>query len=148
MKVGPTGPRKGGGSSSESAKKTDRRVEGPSFRDAVEAAAESQEKGLDQLLVEIEEAGALLAEKRTYPEMVRFRDLVRDFMKKVVGGAYRVEEVTSALYLQNQKVFIVARKVEEGLETLATRVLSDQAPAMEILRRTEEIRGLLLDLRR
>jgi uncharacterized protein YaaR (DUF327 family) len=129
-----------------------RKVEGGAdFAGAVEAAAAAgaakEAADLDDLVARIDEAARRLAERRTLPELTAFRDLVKAFLERVVGTAYKVAEVPSARFAQNQKVFIVARKIDAALEDLSSHVLSGHATAVSILARSDEIRGLLLDLR-
>lgn len=124
--------------------------DGGTFTEALEGAAATakseNDAALDELLEKISAAARALSERQTLAEVGAFRELVRSFLDRVVSS-YRVDEVPSARFLENQKVFLVVRKVDEALDALSAEVLSGHAGAVSILARTDEIRGLLLDLR-
>lgn len=115
-----------------------------------EALSEAQEraKGLDweALLEEIDRAARQLVEHPTPESLVEYRSLVGSLLERVVAGTFRMETVPSARFAVNQKVFQIARRVDEKLEEMAREILARTADAKQILLRTDEIRGLLLDI--
>lgn len=114
----------------------------------MESAAEAAISGdRVELLRQIDEQAQVLLKKRTVTELEKYRSLVTAYMKSVVGDSFKVEEVPSARVIENDKVFIVARKIEAKLLELTDQLLAAHAPAIEIAAATSEIRGLLLDLK-
>lgn len=117
------------------------------FVAAIESATESAiRRDRDELITEIEEQAKVLVKKRTVSEMTRYRELITVFMKRVVGESYQVSEITSARFLENNKVFMIARQVEEKLIEMAEKIKAGTADALAITAATSEIRGLLLDI--
>ncbi|RMH55695.1 MAG: DUF327 family protein [Candidatus Hydrogenedentota bacterium] len=122
---------------------------------AVEAAEETKETfatkvreaELEELLREIEERGERLVERRTETELVAYRDAVKEFMARVVGEGWVIEEIPSARFMENNKVFLIAKTVKKRLLDLAEEIRREQSDAMTVTALTSEIRGLLLDLR-
>lgn len=122
-------------------------VSGVSFADSIRSATESAEKAsIDALIASIEEQGRELVQRPTPGNLDHYRSLVLDFMKRVVGEGFSTESIPSARYLENNKVFVVARRIEERLHELADKIASGQTDAMAIMAATSEIRGLLMDL--
>jgi len=66
----------------------------------------------------------------------------------VVERAYGLVEKTSGGNILKRKKFTTVVVVDEKLERLAAEVLSSQRDRLEILRRLDEIHGLLVDLLR
>ncbi len=75
-----------------------------------------------------------------------FRESVKRFLAYVVKHALEVEEHVSGGNILKRKKFTVVEVIDRKLESLASAVLAGQADQMEILRRIDEIRGLLVDL--
>lgn len=124
-----------------------RDVAAPAFADAlagVERARAATE--IEELVARIDAQAAMLVKRRTVTELEKYRELVAEFLGRVVQGAWKVEEIPSAHFLQNNKVFIRARQVEDKLAALAERIREGNAEALAVTAATSEIRGLLLDL--
>lgn len=119
----------------------------PTFADALaglERARAASE--MEELAARIDAQAAMLVKRRTITELERYRELVTEFLRRVVASAWKVEEIPSAHFLQNNKVFIRARQVEEKLVALAERIREGNAEALAVTAATSEIRGLLFDL--
>lgn len=134
MARAPTGPSKGKDSSR--------------FVEAIESAADKQvTKDLDDLFAKIEEQAALLVKKRTVSELEKYREMITTFINTAVQRGLKINEVPSARFMENSKVFIVARQVEEKLLAMAEKIRAGGAQAIEIAAATSEIRGMLLDMK-
>lgn len=137
-----------GGATSHAAARVREAVEPVGFADALAGVERSQFTAeLDDLVRRLDEQAQVLVKRQTVTELEKYRELVTAFLSRVVKDAYHVEEVPSAFFLQNNKVFVYARQVEEKLALLAEEVRSGNADALSITASTSEIRGLLLDLR-
>lgn len=147
MKVGPG--RRSSTSAAGSAKGEPRagQTSGAEFTEAIQAAARREESAdLKDLLRRIDEKAELLVERRTDSALSEFRQLVAEFMKRAIKESLRVVEVNSARFLDNSKVFIVARTIEEKMKAMADELVSGKADALSIAAKTSEIRGMLMDL--
>lgn len=119
----------------------------PSFVEAIsEAKQGAVNRDRDELVARIEEQARTLVKTRTVTEMTRYRDLIAEFMKKVVGESFEMKEIPSARYVENNKVFVVAQKIQQTLLDLAEKIRAGTAEALSITAATSEIRGLLLDI--
>jgi len=83
------------------------------------------------------------------PERVKaYKRAVRDFVHYVVERAYDVVEKSSGGNILKRKKFTTVVVIDGRLERLAAEVLSAQRDKLDILRRLDEIYGLLVDLLR
>jgi uncharacterized protein len=147
MKIERGGKGEGGGSPVRPSGPRDKGAEPAKFVEAIESATDAAvRRDRDELMREIEEQARVLVKRRTMTEMTRYRELIAGFMKTVVGESYQVSEVPSARFLENNKVFLIARKIEEKLLEMAERIQAGTADALAITAATSEIRGLLLDI--
>ncbi len=116
-------------------------------------AALSQSEGfsdadLSRLLDEVHGAGDRLKEKPTIEIVQAYKKAVRDFVHYVVERSYAVEEKTSGGNILKRKKFYRIAIIDESLEKLAAEILRNQRDKLEILRRVDEIYGMLVDLLR
>jgi uncharacterized protein len=101
---------------------------------------------LEDLLDEVNESGERLQESQSLENIRVFREAVRSFLAHVMKRALDVVEHESGAGVRKRKRFALVEVIDGKLESLATAVLAGQADQMEILRRIDEIRGLLVDL--
>lgn len=147
MKVERGGGRSASGTGGAGGQRQSAAVAGVSFADSIRtAAAAAETASIEALIASIEEQGRHLVKRPTPGNLDRYRELILDFMKRVVGEGFSTESIPSARYMENNKVFVVARKIEERLHELAERIASGQTDAMALMAATSEIRGLLMDL--
>lgn len=144
------GGKSGGGaptSSPSSGRASRSEASGPAFATALEMVEHAgATAALDELLRQIEEQADVLVKHQTVTELTRYRELVTGFMKKVLKDGFQVEEIPSAHFMETNKVFVIARRIQEKIEKLAEGVATRTADATAIAAATSEIRGLLLDL--
>ena len=101
---------------------------------------------LDEEIHSIDEQASRFLEKPVPEELVRYKKLVRDFMKNVLKAAYTVRERLSDNYRVKQKVYVVVEEIDKRLAQLTREILQGQADALDLVARLDEIRGMLLDL--
>lgn len=150
MKIGRGGKSGGGPGLSRSDKGKGKTTDSGTKVEFSAAVAEAQqverERDLAELISEIETQAANLVKRRADGELNKYRDLITRFMKRVVSESYQMTEVPSAFFMENSKVFVVARRVEEKLLQLAEQIHDKTVDATQIAATTSEIRGLLLDM--
>lgn len=111
-------------------------------RSGSEIELEEVHRQLDQ----IHQLGERLSREQTWSAVEQYREAVRTFLRSVAAGATDVEEHVSGTNILNRKRFTLIRTVDEKLERLAAGMLQTQQSQIELLRRVEEIQGLLVDL--
>lgn len=101
---------------------------------------------LESLLDEVHQAGDRLKDNPSVDLVQAYKKAVRDFMHRVVEGSFSLEEKTSGGSILKRKKYYRIAVIDEALERLAAEILRNQRDKLEILRRVDEINGLLVDL--
>ncbi len=104
------------------------------------------DQSIEEMLDGIFEIGERLKEKPTFLLVKEYKQAVSGFLKHVVSSSFLVEEEISGFNILKRKRFLLVRVIDEKLERLASSILRDQAEQLELLKRVEEINGLLVDL--
>lgn len=106
------------------------------------------EAELAALLDQVYEAGQDLA-RNPHPEsVVRYKTLVGRFIRVVVDGSVEIAATEGRLRKDMKKPkYALLHVVDEKLDKLGAYVLQNQKDHLEILRRVDELHGLLVDLR-
>ncbi len=112
----------------------------------VSPAADYSNGAIGELLDAVHEAGDRLKEHVSIAEVQAYKKAVRDFVHHVVENAWSVEKKTSGGNILKRKEFYRLAVIDESLEKLAAEILRNQRDRLEILRRIDEINGMLVDL--
>jgi len=108
---------------------------------------------LETLLDDVHSIGEKLVEKPFISNIKEYKQAVRRFMAYVIKNAYSLEvETGEKRYIKNGHHHIDPKKwtnikvVDEKLEKLAIYILQNQKGQLTILKKIEEIEGILVDL--
>jgi len=101
---------------------------------------------IEKLLDEVHEIGEDLKQNPTIQVIHGYKRAVRRFIKYIVDHSLQLEEQTSGGSILKRKRFTLVKIVDEKLERLAAEILQNQRDQLEILKRVDEINGLLVDL--
>lgn len=115
---------------------------------ALAASEAFSEADLSRLLDEVHGAGDKLKENPTVPLVQAYKKAVRDFVHYIVENSYSVEEKTSGGNILKRKKYYRIAIIDDSLEKLGAEILRNQRDKLEILRRVDEIYGMLVDLLR
>ena len=102
--------------------------------------------GLEELLDGVHEAGDALKENPSVDLVQAYKKAVRDFIHFVVERSFAVEQKTSGRNILKRNAYFRISVIDKSLETLAAEILRNQRDNLEILRRVDEINGMLVDL--
>ncbi|HTX73658.1 MAG TPA: YaaR family protein [Rectinemataceae bacterium] len=102
---------------------------------------------LERLMDQVHEAGDRLKENPTVELVQSYKRAVRDFIHYIVENSYSVERKESRRKL-DKRVYFRINVIDDSLEKLAAEILKNQRDRLEILRRVDEINGMLVDLLR
>ncbi|MBN2875163.1 MAG: YaaR family protein [Spirochaetales bacterium] len=145
-----------------SGRKTEKKkepVKAATFRSALAEASQTEltpaaegvpfsEAEAAELLDAVHASGEELKRDPNADNVRAYKAAVRNFVHYVVDRAYDVSEKTSGGNILKRKKFTTVVVIDERLERLGAEVLSAQRDKLEILRRIDEIHGLLVDLLR
>ena len=119
-------------------------------RSAEEAEAQEPlfEGTLEELVDEVHAAGDALGERQSEEAIAAYRRAVQGFLRYAVGHLYVTERHRSRPSLRRgtQVEYVLIQTIDRKLEVLTGEVLRGQIRQIEILRRVEEIYGLIVDL--
>lgn len=101
-----------------------------------------------ELLDSVYQAGEDLKRDPDSQHIKLYKAAVRNFIHYVVDSAYDIVEKSSGGNILKRKKFTTVVVIDERLERLAAEVMSAQRDKLDILRRLDEIHGLLVDLLR
>ena len=132
------------------------------FRSALDSAIDDEEEAagvagpaggysdadIAILLDEVHGTGDKLKENPTVELVQAYKKAVRDFVHYVVERTYAVEEKTSGGNILKRKKYYQITVIDQSLEKLGAEILRNQRDKLEILRRVDEIYGMLVDLLR
>ena len=108
---------------------------------------------LETLLDDVHSCGEKLVEKPFISNIKEYKQAVRRFLAYVVKNAFSAEsEINKKKYVKNglpcvdEKKWTNIKIVDEKLEKLALYIVQNQRGQLTILKKVEEIEGILVDL--
>ena len=105
-------------------------------------------ESLEDLLDDVHETGEALKKDPVFGPLSEYKDSVRRFLRYILENGMELGQVTGVRNpkTMQQKKYVIIRIIDDRLESLAAHVLKGQADQLEILRRVDEIHGMLVDL--
>ena len=100
---------------------------------------------LDDLLKMIDQQGDKLKEHRTFNELLKYKNMVKNFVEEAVGKMYQVKDDYSPT---QGKVQSIVTSIDSSLEDLTEMIVENQEKELDILAKLDEVRGMLIDLYR
>lgn len=107
--------------------------------------SELQEK-LSGLMRDIEEQGAKIAKHMDIRDMKRYRNLVKEFMNEVTANSHEFSRENFLDRRGRHRVYGIVKEVDKSLDELAQELLKNEKDNLEILKKVDDIRGMLLDI--
>ncbi|MBU1753845.1 YaaR family protein [bacterium] len=105
---------------------------------------------LNILLSRISDQSKILLESPIYDNLVKYKDMVKEFMQEVVSELYVLKKHTtsqSTVQKTGQKnMYFSIEKVNENLIALTEDVLRKQSKSLVLASRLNLIHGLLMDM--
>jgi len=95
---------------------------------------------------EIAEQGEKLADRVDIRELRIYKKLISDFMDEAVGNSRKFSKQSFLDRRGRHKVYAVIKKVNEELDELTLEVLRDEKDRLTILKKLDDIKGLILDI--
>ena len=95
---------------------------------------------------EIVEQGEKLAEKVDIRELQVYKKLISDFMDEAVGNSRKFSKQSFLDRRGRHKVYAIIKNVNEDLDELTQEVLRGEKDRLKILKKLDDIKGLILDI--
>ena len=120
----------------------------PSIGTAGAGGAAPTEAELEALLDTVHLAGQDLARYPSPENVLAYKKSVGRFVRLIVSGSLELTEVEGRMRKDLKKPkYALLQVINEKLDKLGAYVLSNQKDHLEILRKVDELNGLLVDLR-
>ncbi len=101
---------------------------------------------LDTLLKDIDEQAKSLANGYNINDLVKYKTLVKNFLQEAVQKMYKIKEEVGWDRRGRHKVYSLVEVVDKELEELTHLVMSEQKDNISILKKLDEIKGMLVDI--
>jgi uncharacterized protein YaaR (DUF327 family) len=101
---------------------------------------------LQQLLDDIDQQGQKLSEHRTFHELRKYKDLVKQYMSEVAKHGIGLHQSETWDPYSGNKQLKTIKTVDAKLMELTRHVLEEQNSTLSILEKIGEIKGLLINL--
>jgi Uncharacterized protein conserved in bacteria len=130
--------------------KDDRKVaagKGKDFRNQLAKAEDySYEQHLETLVDNIIRQGEKLNKKVDVRDFRDYKKLISEFLDTALGKSLKFSKKSLLDRKGRHKVYALIKKINSEVDQLARDVMSGEKENIDILRRMDDIRGLILDL--
>lgn len=99
-----------------------------------------------QLLSRIDEAGSRLARSRNLKDLSKFKSLVKQFVKQTVEYGMKNKQSQSFDRFGESRKLNIVETIDKKLADLTDACLRKEQPALDILGKIGEVKGLLINL--
>lgn len=101
---------------------------------------------IKHLVGQIEKQGEKLGQKIDLKELKIYKKLIADFLGEAVNNSHKFFKDSSLDRRGRYKVFATIKKINKEIDQLTKDILNEEKDNISILKKIEDIRGLVLDL--
>ena len=103
---------------------------------------------LSKLQDDVYISGDALSDVISSENILAYKKSIKAFVEYVLDRAYKVENiVTGGLNPAKKKVWVIVKVINEKLDKLIADLMYNQLKKIDILKRIDEIKGLIVDLK-
>lgn len=111
-----------------------------------ETINERDQDSLAHSFAAIDEAAEALRRSVTLRNLNKYKELVREFVRKLTASAFAVRQEAGFDRFGHRRLYTIVTEIDSQLEALTREVMMTQADNIDLVSRLDEIRGLLLDI--
>lgn len=101
---------------------------------------------LENLYGKITEQAEKIGEKMHLNEIVKYKKLVREFLDVATKNSHKFSKQNFLDRRGRHRVYCVVKNVDRELESLTKDFLDQEVDRIDIIKRLDDIRGMLLDI--
>lgn len=101
---------------------------------------------LEKLFGEISLQADRISEKLHISELVRYKNLVREFLDVATKNSHRFSKQNFLDRRGRHRVYCIVKSVDRELEAITQEFLKNEVDRLAIVKRLDDIRGMLLDV--
>ncbi|MFW5648656.1 MAG: YaaR family protein [Candidatus Alkaliphilus sp. MAG34] len=103
-------------------------------------------KHLEGLFNEITVQADKISERLHLSEVIRYKNLVREFLDVAVKNSHRFSKQNFLDRRGRHRVYCIVKNVDRELEAITREFLNNEVDRLNIVKRLDDIRGMLLDV--
>ena len=119
---------------------------GAAFDRILTQTREIQDQELVLFLQRLDAQGEKLAKTFSLQELIKFKNMVKGFLKKTLGKSRFMQEETVWDSSGQPRAMARVAKIDRALEVLGQQLLYSQDDPLKILAKIDEFKGLIIDL--
>lgn len=120
---------------------------GPKFAEELGKVQEAMfQERLDNLLKDIGEQSKKMLNGYNIKDLVRYKEMVKKYLKEAMERMYKLKEQAGWDRRGRHKIYSIIEVVDKELEELTGLFMAEQKDSIQILKKLDEIKGLLLDV--
>lgn len=112
----------------------------------VRTEEENYARRLEKLIKDISNQGEILAKRIDIRELKIYKKLISEFLATVLSNSRKFSKKSMLDRRGRRKVYAIIRNINDELDQLTQEVLSGESNNIGLLKRIEDIRGLIMDL--
>lgn len=131
--------------SSQSAKR--REVQNKQFLEKFQNIKSDQvREHLEELFDKINVQADKISERLHLSEVIRYKNLVRKFLDVAVKNSHKFSKQNFLDRRGRHRVYSIVKNVDRELDAITKEFLKNEVDRLDIVRRLDDIRGMLLDV--
>lgn len=111
-----------------------------------EVKSEQVREHLQGLYQEIVKQSDRIGDKLHLSEVIKYKNLVREFLDVAVKNSHHFSKQNFLDRRGRHRVYSIVKNVDRELESLTREFLKDETDRISIVKRLDDIRGMLLDV--
>lgn len=117
------------------------------FKQLVQSQSDQlKNQELKQLMQNITEQGEKLARFRSFQDLVRFKHLIKEFLKETVYDGLEYQSEHSFRFDGESKQLAIVKQVDEKLMELTDEIMNQEEKSVDLLGLIGEIKGMLVNI--
>ncbi len=117
------------------------------FRSKLTAESETAyTRHIEELVGSIEKQGKKLAERADIGELQKYREMIAKLVNETVSNGFAFHKEGKMGPNGRSKIFAMIKTVNEKLDQITQKVLSEEKDNISLLDEVDDIRGLLVDM--
>lgn len=118
-----------------------------SFQQLVQTQSyQIKQEEVQHLMTQIEQQGEKLARFRSFPDLVKFKRLIKDFLEKTVKNGLDLQTSHNFNFGGQSQPLAIVKEVDAKLIALTDDLMNQEKKAVDLLGIIGEIKGLLVNL--
>lgn len=103
-------------------------------------------KRIEALIGDVERQGKKLTERADMAEMQKYREMITSLINETVSNGFAFAKEGKIGVNGRSKIFAMIRTVNEKLDSMTKKILSEEKDNINLLDDVDDIRGLLVDM--